>query len=52
MLDRTWKRVEHGRVRWEKGNEKRRSWKSINLLGRLVTEILTKYCMVAYECNV
>ena len=51
MLDRTWKRVGHGREGWEKGN-KRRGGKSINLLVRLVTELLTKYCMVAYECNV
>ena len=32
----------------EKGN-KRRNGTSINLLVRLVTEFLTKYCMVAYE---
>ena len=32
LLDRTWKRVGHGRERWEKGNKKRRSGKSINLL--------------------
>ena len=51
MLERTWKRVGHGRERWEKG-KKRRYGKSINLLVQLVTELLTKYCMVAYECNV
>ena len=38
------------REKWETG--KRRNGKSINLLERLVTEILTKSCMVAYECNV
>ena len=49
MLDRTWKRVGHGRERWEKGNKKRRrNGKSINLLVELVTEFLTKSCMVAY----
>ena len=42
----------HGREGWEKGNKKRRSGKSINLLVRLVTELLAKYCMVAYDCNV
>ena len=52
MLDRTWKRVGHGRERWEKGTRKRRSGKIINLLVRLVTEFLTKYCMVAYERKV
>ena len=52
MLYRTQKRVGHGRERREKGNKKRRSGKSINLLVRLVTELLTKYCMVAYECNI
>ena len=52
MLERTWKRVGHGREEWEKGNKKRRSGKSINLLVRLVTEFLTKYRMIAYECNV
>ena len=36
----------------EKWNKKRRSGKSINLLVRLVTEFLTKHCMIAYECNV
>ena len=39
MLDRTQKRVGHGRERWEKG--KKRSGKSINLFVRLVTELLT-----------
>ena len=38
------------REKWETG--KRRNGKSINLLERLVTEILTKSCMVANECNV
>ena len=33
------------------GRRETRSGKSINLLVRLVTELLTKYCMVAYECN-
>ena len=37
---------------WEKRNKKRRNGKSINLLVRLVTEVLTKSCMVAYECNI
>ena len=46
MLDRTWTRVGHGR----EGKQEEKKW--VNLLGRLVTEILTKYCMVAYECNV
>ena len=32
--------VGHGRERWEKGNKKR-SGKSVNLLVRLVTELLT-----------
>ena len=40
MLDKTQKRVGHGRERWEKG-KKRRCGKSINLLVRLVTELLT-----------
>ena len=57
MLDRTRKRVGHGRERevgdgrrgeWEKG-DKGRNGKSIDLLGRHVTEFLTKSCMVAYE---
>ena len=46
----------HGRERevgvWENRNKKRRrNGKSFNLLGlgRHVTELLTKYCMVAYE---
>ena len=53
MLDRTWKRVGHGRERWEKGNKKRRrNGKSINLLVELVTEFLTKSCMVAYVSQV
>ena len=35
---------------WEKGNKKRRrNGESINLLVRLVTDFLTKYCMVVYE---
>ena len=34
---------------WEKWNKKRTNGKNIYLLGRHVTEILTKYCMVAYE---
>ena len=41
---------------WEgkigEGNKKRRSGKIINLLVQLVTEFLTKSCMVAYERNV
>ena len=50
MYKMTQKRVVgHGRERWEKG---RRSGKSTKLLVRLVTEFLTKYCMVAYKCNV
>ena len=54
MLDRTRKRVGHGRER-EVGDgrrgirRRRRNGKSINLLGRHVTEFLTKSCMVAYE---
>ena len=37
--------------KWDKGiNRRRINGKSINLLVRLVTEILTIYCMVAYEC--
>ena len=43
------KRVGHGRERWEK---RRRSGKSTKLLVLLVTQFLTKYCMVAYEYNV
>ena len=35
---------------WEKGNKKgSRNGESIDLLGRHVTEFLTKYCMAAYE---
>ena len=35
---------------WEKRNKKRRrNGISFNLLGRHVTELLTKYFMVAYE---
>ena len=35
---------------WEKRNKKRRrNGKRFNPLGRHVTELLTKYCMVAYE---
>ena len=50
MLDRTRKRVEHGRSGgWEKRNKKRRNWESIDLLGRPVTEFLNKSCMVTYE---
>ena len=52
MLDRTWKRVGHGRERevGEKRNKKRRrNGKSFNLRGWHVTELLTKYYMVAYE---
>ena len=38
---------------WKKGNKKRkRNGKIINLLGQLVTEIFTKYCIVAYESNI
>ena len=50
MLDRTWKRVGHGREIWEKGNKKRRNGKIINMLAivQLVTEIPIKYCMDAY----
>ena len=36
--------------RWEKGNKKKSgNGKSINLLGRHVTEFLTKSYIVAYE---
>ena len=35
-----------GRIRFKKGSRK---GESIDLLGRHVTEFLTKYCMVAYE---
>ena len=45
-------RVGHGWEREVDENKKRRNGKIINLLAQLVTEILTKYCMVAYECNV
>ena len=41
-----------GKEKWagEKRNKKRRrNGKSFNLLGRHVTEFLTKYCMVVYE---
>ena len=44
-----------GKEKWGMGKrnkKRRRNGKSINLFGRLVTEILTKSCMVAYECNV
>ena len=35
---------------WERSNKKRRrNGKSFNLLGPHVTELLTKYYMVAYE---
>ena len=51
MLDRTRKRVGHGREREVRGGRRRirRGGESFNLLGRHVTEFLTKYCMVAYE---
>ena len=54
MLERTWKRVGHGKERevrgWEKRNKKRRrNGKSFNLPGRHVTGLLPKYYMVAYE---
>ena len=52
MLDRTRKRVGHGRERevgYGRTRIKSRKWESIDLLGRHVTEFLTKYCMVAYE---
>ena len=54
MLDRSWKRVGHGSEREVEGGRRgirrrRRNGKSINLLGRHVTEFLTKSCMVAYE---
>ena len=54
MLDRThaeeggtWEGKRSGG--WEKRNKKMRNGKRINLLGRHVTEFLTKSCMVAYE---
>ena len=35
---------------WEKRNKKEEEkWGSINLVGRCVTELLTKSCMVPYE---
>ena len=57
MLDRTWKRVGHGREREVvdgrrgiRGEEKgSRKGEIINLLGQHVTEFPTKFCMVAYE---
>ena len=52
MLDRTQKRVGHGRER-EVGDGRRgiksRNGGSIDLLGQHVTEFLTNSCMVAYE---
>ena len=41
-----------GKEKWGMGDEEykgRRNGESINLLGRSVTEFLTKSCMVAYE---
>ena len=54
MLHRTRKRVGHERERdvggERRGIKKGEKWqRSINLLGRHVTEVLTKSCMVAYE---
>ena len=50
MLDRTRKRVGHGREREVgDGRRGRRNGESIDLLGWQVAEFLTKYCMVAYE---
>ena len=54
MLDRTRKRVGHGREREvEDGRRgirrRRRNGESINLLGRHVTNDRTKSCMAAYE---
>ena len=54
MLDRTRKRGGHGRDT-EVGNgrsgirRRSRNGESINLLGRHVTNFLTKSCMAAYE---
>ena len=53
MLDRTQKRVGHGRKR-EVGGERwgiqeEEKWGKINLLGQHRTEFLTKSCMVTYE---
>ena len=52
MLDRTQKKVGHGRERDVGGVRrgiKSRNGESINLLGQHVTEFLTKSCMAAYE---
>ena len=54
MIDRTWKRVGHGRERevhgeWEKANKKRRNRESIYLHGWHLVEFLTNSCMFAYE---
>ena len=39
-----------GKEKWVGEDKKRRrNGKSFNLLGLHVTELLTKYCMVAYE---
>ena len=53
MIDRTWKRVGHGRERegggWEKANKKRRYAETIYLHGRHLAEFLTNSCMLVYE---
>ena len=53
MIDRTWKRVGHGRER-EVGDGRRRirrgdMQKDIYLHGRHLTEFLTNSCMFDYE---
>ena len=35
-----------------RGEQEEEKWENINVLVQLVTEFPTKYCMVAYECNV
>ena len=61
MIDRTWKRVGHGRERevegQEKGNKKRSTGESIYLDGQHVTEFLTMfayewYCMTMCICMI
>ena len=50
MLDRTWKRVGHGRERevggGRRGIQGEEKW---GKFGQHVTNLLTKNCMVAYE---